>query len=90
MVLDKSDNSRLICETGDFVSDCSTYGKRPCTYWLIKQEERHMLQKDLEYLRKLHKGKSVDRERYADHIHKMLEELLVLRNVTRFYTGCWD
>ena len=46
VVLDKSDNkSKLICETDDFVfvSDFSTYQKHPCTYWLNKQEELHML-----------------------------------------------
>ena len=56
VVLDISENkSKLICETDDFVfvSDCSTYQKHPCTYWLIKQEECHMLQEELEYLRKL-------------------------------------
>ena len=71
VVLYKSDNtSRLICQTDDFVlvSDCSTYQKRPCTYWLIKQEERHMLQGDLEYLRKLYEGKPVERGKYADHL----------------------
>ena len=90
VVLDKSDNkSKLICETDDFVfvSDCSTYQKHPCTYWLIKQEERHMLQEELEYLRKLQKGKPVDRGRCADHLQKVLEEVLVLRDVTRFYLG---
>ena len=63
VVLDKSDNkSKLICETDDFVfvSDCSTYQRHPCTYRLIKQEERRMLQEELEYLRKLQKGKPVD------------------------------
>ncbi len=90
VVLYKSDNkSKLICETDDFVfvSDCSTYQKQPCTYWLIKQEERHMLQEELEYLRKLQKGKPVDRGRCADHLQKVLEEVLVLRDVTRFYLG---
>ena len=68
VVLDRSDKkSKLICETDDFVfvSDCSVYQKHPCTYCLIKQEERHMLQEELEYLRKLQKGKPVDRGRYA-------------------------
>ena len=46
----------------------------PCTYWLIKQEE-------LEYLRHLQKGKPVDRGRSADHLRKVLEEVLVLRDV---------
>ena len=90
VVLDRSDNeSKLICETDDFafVSDCSTYQKHPCTYWLIKQEERHMLQEELEYLRQLQKGKPVDRGRSADHLQKVLEEVLVLRDVTRFYLG---
>ena len=83
VVFDKSDNKcKLICETDDcvFVSDCSTYQKHPCTYWLIKQEERHMLQEELEYLRKLQKGKPVDRGRCADHLQKVLEEVLVLRD----------
>ena len=90
VVLEKSDNkSKLICETDDFVfvSDCSTYKKHPCTYWLIKQEERHMLQEELEYLRKLQKGKPVDRGKCADHLQKVLEEVLGLRDVTRFYLG---
>ena len=59
----------------------------PCTYWLIKQEERHTLQEEQEYLRKLQKGKPVDSGRCADHLQKVLEEVLVLRDVTRFYLG---
>ena len=85
VVLDRSDNkSKLICETDDFVfvSDCNTYQKHPCTYWLIKREERHMLQEELEYLRQLQKGKPLDMGRYADHVQKALEEVLVLRDVT--------
>ncbi len=46
-----------------------------------------MLQEELEYLRKLQKGKPVDRGRCADHLQKVLEEVLVLRDVTRFYLG---
>ena len=46
-----------------------------------------MLQEELEYLRQLQKGKPVDRGRYADHLQKVLEEVLVLRDVTRFYLG---
>ena len=46
-----------------------------------------MLQEELEYLRKLQKGKLVDRGRYADHLQKALEEVLVLRDVTRVYLG---
>ena len=94
MVLDKSENkSKLICETDDFgvfFSDCSTYQKHPCTYWLIKQEECHMLQEELEYLRKLQNAKPVDGGGGgggADHLQKMLEEVVVLRDVTRFYLG---
>ena len=49
-----------------------------------------MLQEELEYLRKLQKGKPVDRGRCADHLQKVLEEALVLRDVTRFYLGCSD
>ena len=59
MVFDRSDKeSKLMRETDDFVfvNDCRTYQKHPCAYWLIKQEERHMLQEELEYLRKLQKG----------------------------------
>ena len=41
-----------------------------------------MLQEELEYLRQLQKGKPVDRGRYADHLQKALEEVLVLRDVT--------
>ena len=88
VVLDISDNkSELICETDDlvFVSDCSTHQRHPCTYWLIKQEERHMLQEELEHLRQLQKGKPVDRQRCADHLQKAMEDVLVLRDVTRFY-----
>ena len=43
-----------------------------------------MLQEEREYLRQLQKGKSVDRGRYADHLQKVLEDVLVLRDVTRF------
>ena len=81
VVLDKSDNkSKLICESDHFVfvSDCSTYQKHPCTYWLIKQEERHMQQEELEYLRQQQKGKPVDRGRCADHLQKAMEDGLVL------------
>ena len=56
-------------------------------YWLIKQEERHVLQEDVEYLRNLHKRKPVDSRRYTDHLQKVLEELLVPRDVTRFCLG---
>ena len=56
----------------------------------IKQEERHMLREELEYFRNLHKGKPVDRRRYTDHLQKVLEDALVLRDVTRFYLGWWD
>ena len=90
MVFDRSDKeSKLMRETDDFVfvNDCRTYQKHPCAYWLIKQEERHMLQEELEYLRKLEKGKPVDRGRCADHLQKVLEEVLVLKDVTRFYLG---
>ena len=83
VVLDRSDSaSKLICETDDFVfvSDCSAYQKQPCTHSLTKQEE-------LEYLMKLQTGKPVDRGRCADHLQKVLEEVLVLRDGTRFYLG---
>ena len=46
-----------------------------------------MLQEELEHLKQLQKGKPVDRGRYADHLQKALEELLVQRDVTRFYLG---
>ena len=46
------------------LNDCSAFQKHPCTYWLIKQEERHMLQEELEYLRQLQKGKPVNRGIY--------------------------
>ena len=90
VVFDRLDNeSKLICETDDFVfvSDCNTYQKHPCTYWLIKQEERYMQQEELDYLRNLQKGKPVDMGRCADHLQKVLEEMLVLRGATRFYLG---
>ena len=37
--------------------------------------------------RKLQKGKPVDRGGCADHLQKVLEDVLVLRDVTRFYLG---
>ena len=46
-----------------------------------------MMREELEYFRKLHKGKPVDRRRYTDHLQKVLEDALVLRDVTRFYLG---
>ena len=46
-----------------------------------------MLQEELEYLRKLQKGKPVDRGSCADHLQKLLEDVSVLRDVTRFYLG---
>ena len=54
---------------------------------MIKHEERHVLQEDLDYLKKLHKGKPVNRGKYADYLRKVLEDLLVLTDVTRFYFG---
>ena len=44
-----------------------------------------MLQEELEYPRNLQKGKPVVRGRYADHLQKVLEQVLLLIDVTRFY-----
>ena len=46
-----------------------------------------MLQEEREHPRQLQKGKPVDRGRCADHLQKVLEDVLVLRDVTRFYLG---
>ena len=47
-----------------------------------------MLQEELQCLRNLPKGKPVDMGRYADHLQKVIEEVLVLRDVIGFMIAC--
>ena len=53
----------------------------------MKKEERHILQEELEYLRKLYEGRPVHRRKYVDYLQNVLGDVLVLKDVTRFYLG---
>jgi hypothetical protein len=78
---------RVICESDDMVTVYTCVEPLHTAFFCLKQDDRHMMEEERGYLRKLRTGQPVDRGRYDHYVQCARADMCMLMEMIRWCVG---